>query len=181
MEPGFALARLAHARRRLLPRRKVDHAGQGARREDGADHEQRQDHRAQTQGFAARPRGDRQHVHEQEGAGSVLREGNRGRPQDRRHVLAARESHHDEGVPPHRVWPLREDLLQGRFRQARRLVRRTGRERQQRHGQPVRQDLHAAAEQAGRDQARPARLPRVPSRTGHGGFRQGHHQLPLAQ
>ncbi len=43
MEPGFALARLAHARRRLLSRREVDDPGQGARREDGADHQERQD------------------------------------------------------------------------------------------------------------------------------------------
>ena len=56
-----------HARR-LLSRRKVDDAGQGARREDGTDHPQRQDHRAQAADQAARPRGDRQHVHEQEGA-----------------------------------------------------------------------------------------------------------------
>ena len=38
----------------------------------------------------------------------------------------------------------REDLLQGRLRQARQAVRRTGRQRQQRHGRSVRQDRHAA-------------------------------------
>jgi isocitrate dehydrogenase len=50
---------------------------------------------------------------------SLLRKRNRRRTQDRRDVLAAREGHDDEGVAPHRVRPLREDLLQGRVRQAR--------------------------------------------------------------
>ena len=106
---------------------------------------------------------------------------NRRRAQDRRDVLAARQGHDDEGVAPHRVRPLREDLLQGRVRQTRRAVQGAGRQRQQRHGRPVHQDRHAAAKQAGRDQARPARLPRAPPRAGHGGLGQGHHQLPLAQ
>ena len=54
VEPGVALARLAHAPRRLLSRRKVDDAGQGPRREDGTDHEERQGHRAQAEGVPAR-------------------------------------------------------------------------------------------------------------------------------
>ena len=41
--------------------------------------------------------------------------GNRRRTQDRRDVLAAREGHDDEGVAPHRVRPLREDLLSDAF------------------------------------------------------------------
>ena len=111
----------------------------------------------------------------------ILRKGDRRRAQVRRDVLAARQGHHDEGVAPHRVRPLREDLLQGRVRQARQAVRRAGRQRQQRHGQPVRQDRHPAAEQAGRNQERSARLPRTPPRAGDGGLGQGHHQLPFAQ
>jgi isocitrate dehydrogenase len=91
------------------------------------------------------------------------------------------EGHDDEGVAPDRLRPLRAHLLQGRLRQARQAVRRAGRERQQRHGEPVRQDRHAAAVAAGRDQARPACLPGEPSGAGHGRLGQGHHQLPLAQ
>ena len=125
MEPGLALARLAHAPRRLLPRRKVDDAGQGARREDGADHQERQGHRAQAEGVAAGARGDRLHVHEQEGAARILRAADPGRAQDRRDVLAAREGHHDEGVAPHRVRPLRQDLLPRGLREARRSCSRS--------------------------------------------------------
>ena len=62
-----------HAARRLLPRREVDDAGPGAQREDGADHQERQDHRAQARGHAGRRRRHRQHVHEQEGPVRVLR------------------------------------------------------------------------------------------------------------
>ena len=47
----------------------------------------------------------------------------RGRPQDRRDVLAARQGDDDEGLAPDRVRPLRADLLQGRVRQARQAVR----------------------------------------------------------
>ena len=47
------------------------------------------------------------HVHEQEGAGRLLRRADRGRAQDRRDVLAARQGDDDEGVAPHRVRPLR--------------------------------------------------------------------------
>jgi monomeric isocitrate dehydrogenase len=43
----------------------------GARREDGADHQERQDHRAQAQGRCRRDH--RLHVHEQEGAVRLLR------------------------------------------------------------------------------------------------------------
>ena len=117
--PGLAHARVAHAARRLLPRREVDDAGPRARRQDGADHQERQDDRAQAQGLAARRRDHRHHVHEQEGAVRLLRRADRGRAQDRRDVLAARQGDDDEGVAPHRLRPLREDLLQGRVRQAR--------------------------------------------------------------
>ncbi len=48
----------------------------------------------------------------------VLRAADRGRVQDRRDVLAARQGDDDEGQPPHRLRPLREGLLQGRVRQA---------------------------------------------------------------
>ena len=56
----------------------------------------------------------------------------RGRLQDRRDVLAARQGHDDEGVAPHRLRPCGQGLLQGRVRQAPEGVRRTGRQRQQR-------------------------------------------------
>jgi hypothetical protein len=88
-------------------------------------HPQRQDHRAQTQGGAQGRRGHRQHVHEQEGAGRVLRKRDRRRLQDRRDVLAARQGHHDEGLAPHRVRPLRAHFLQGRLCQARQTVRQS--------------------------------------------------------
>ena len=68
----------------------------------------------------------------------------RGRVQDRRDVLAARQGDDDEGQPPHRVRPLREGLLQGRVRQAPGGARRTGCERQQRNGRPLQQDRVAA-------------------------------------
>ncbi len=108
-------------------------------------------------------------------------ERDRRRPQDRRDVLAARQGDDDEGLAPDRLRPLRQDLLQGRLRQARQAVRRTRRQRQQRHGQPLRQDRHAAGIEARRDHARPARLPRAPAGTGDGRLGQGHHQLPFAQ
>ena len=43
---------------------------------------------------------------EQEGAARLLRGADRGRLQDRRDVLAARQGHDDEGLAPHRVRPL---------------------------------------------------------------------------
>ncbi len=49
----------------------------------------------------------------------LLRRADRGRAQDRRDVLAARQGDHDEGLAPDRVRPRREGLLQGRLRQAR--------------------------------------------------------------
>ncbi len=45
-----------------------------------------------------RRRRHRQHVHEQEGALRLLRGADGGRLQDRRHVLAARQGHDDEGL-----------------------------------------------------------------------------------
>ena len=62
-----------------------------------------------------------------------------GRVRNRRAVLAACQGHDDEGQSSHRVRPRGQDLLQGRVRQASGAVRRTGRQRQQRHGRPVRQ------------------------------------------
>ena len=66
----------------------------------------------------------------------VLRARDRGRAQDRRDVLAARQGDDDEGVAPHRVRPLRQDLLPDAF-EKHGAVRRAGRQRQQRHGHPV--------------------------------------------
>jgi len=43
-------ARVAHASRRLLSRRKIHHARQGPRRKNGVGHQERQDDCAQTQG-----------------------------------------------------------------------------------------------------------------------------------
>ena len=74
----------------------------------------------------------------------VLRRADRGRVQDRRDVLAARQGDDDEGQPSDRVRPLREGLLQGRLRQAPGGARRAGCERQQRHGRPLQQDRVAA-------------------------------------
>ena len=45
----------------------------------------------------------------------------------------------------------------------------------------LQQDRVAAGIATRRDHPRPARLPRAPSRAGHGGFGQGNHQLPFAQ
>ncbi len=128
-----------------------------------------------------RRRRHREHVHEQEGPRRVLRAADRGRVQDRRDVLAARQGHDDEGQPPHRLRPLREGLLQGRLRQAPGGARRTGRERQQRNGRPLQQDRVAAVVPARGDHQGHPRRPRAPARAGHGGFGQGHHQLPLAE
>ena len=72
------------------------------------------------------------HLHEQEGAVRVLRRADRGRLQDRRDVLAARQGDDDEGFAPHRVRPRGEGLLQGGLRQASEGARRTRRQRQQR-------------------------------------------------
>ena len=83
--------------------------------------------------------------------------------------------------PPHRLRPRRQDLLQGRLRQAPGAVRRTRRQRQQRTGRPLQQDRVAARVAARRDHPRPARLPRAPARAGDGRFGQGHHQLSFAQ
>ena len=106
VEPGVAHPRGAHARRRLLPRRKVDDAATGARDvQDGTGHQERQDDRAEAEGRAARRRDHRQHVHEQEGAVRVLRGADGGRAQDRRDVLAARQGDDDEGVAPDRLRP----------------------------------------------------------------------------
>ena len=104
----------------------------------------RRDDRAQARDVAGRRRRHREHVHEQEGPVRVLRRADRGRVQDRRDVLAARQGDDDEGQPPHRVRPLREGLLQGRVRQAPGGARRTGCERQQRNGRPLQQDRGAA-------------------------------------
>ena len=65
MGAGVAHARVAHAKRRLLPRREVDDAGPRARREDGADHQKRQDAGPEAQGRAAGRRDHRLDVHEQ--------------------------------------------------------------------------------------------------------------------
>ena len=178
---GLAHACGDHEARRLLPRREVDDAGPGARREDGAEDQERRDDRAQARGLAGRRRRHRLHVHEQEGAVRLLRRADRRRLQDRRDVLTARQGDHDEGVAPHRVRPRGEDLLQGRLRQAPEAVRRAGCRRQQRPVRSLRQDRVAARLAARRDHPRPARLPRAPARAGHGGFGQGHHQLPLTQ
>jgi isocitrate dehydrogenase len=126
--------------RRLLSRREVDDAGQGARRAHGAGHQGRQDH-------VLKPKVSLQ-------AGEIIdsmfmskkallefyeeRDGRRA--QDRRDVLAARQGHDDEGLAPDRVRPRRAHLLQGGLREARQAVRRAGRQRQQRHGHAVRQD-----------------------------------------
>jgi hypothetical protein len=66
-------------------------------------------------------------------------------------------------------------------RSTRQAVRRAGRQRQQRHWRPVRQDRLAADFQAGRDHPRHARVPRAASGAGDGRFRQGHHQPARAQ
>ena len=55
MGAGLAHARVAHAQRRLLPRREVDDARPRARRQDGADHQERQDAGAEAQGRRCRP------------------------------------------------------------------------------------------------------------------------------
>ena len=144
MEPGLAHARRDDEGRRLLPRREVDDARHGAQRPHGARHARRQDAGAEAEGVAARWRDHRQHVHEQEGAVRLLRAADGGRAQDRRDVLAARQGDDDEGLAPDRLRPRRQDLLQGGIREARRAVRRARRQRQQRHGEPVRQDRHAA-------------------------------------
>ena len=93
---------------------------------------------------AAGRRDHRQHVHEQEGAVRLLRRTDGRRAQDRRDAVAAREGHDDEGLAPDRLRSRGEDLLQGRLREARQAVRRTGRERQQRPRQSVRQARNAA-------------------------------------
>ena len=67
--------------RRLLPRREVDDAGPRARRQDGADHQERQDDRAEAQGLAAGRRDHRLDVHEQKALLRVLRARDRGRAQ----------------------------------------------------------------------------------------------------
>ena len=72
MEPGVAHTRGHHAGRRLLPRREVHDAGQGARCPAGAGHQARRNRGAQAGGAPARRRGHGQHVHEQEGALRLL-------------------------------------------------------------------------------------------------------------
>ena len=96
-------------------------------------------------------------------------------------VLAARQGDDDEGLAPDRVRPLRADLLQGCIREARQAVRGTRRQRQQRHGRPVRQAGPAARSAARTGHTRPARLPRASTRAGDGRLGQGDHELPLAQ
>ena len=68
----------------------------------------RRNGRAQAGGRARRRRHHRQHVHEPQGAVRVLRTADRGRLQDRRDVLSARQGDDDEGQPPDRLRPLRE-------------------------------------------------------------------------
>ena len=179
--PGVAHPRGNHEGRRLLPRREVDDPGPRPHGADGAEDQGRQDDRAQARDRAGRRRRHRIHVHEQEGARRVLRAADRGRVQDRRDVLTARQGDHDEGQPPHRLRPLREGLLQGGVREAPGRARRTGRERQQRNGRPLQQDREAAVVPARADHSGHPRRPRAPARVGHGGFGQGNHQLPLAE
>ena len=145
MEPGLAHARRDDEGRRLLPRREVDDARPGARRPHGAGHAR-----------AARPWCSSRRC--RCSAGEIIdsmfmskkalcdfyEAADGGRAQDRRDVLAARQGDDDEGLAPDRLRPRGQDLLQGRVRQARRAVRQAGRQRQQRHGQPVRQDRRAA-------------------------------------
>jgi len=66
-------------------------------------------------------------------------------------------------------------------RQAPGAVRRTGRQRQQRAVRSLRQDRVAACIATRRNHPRPARLPRAPSRTGHGGLGKGNLELPFPQ
>ena len=62
------------------------------------------------------------------------------------------------------------------------LFEERGRQRQQRHGRSLQQDRQAAAEPAGRDQARPARAATSTARNWRWSTQvEGHHQLPLAE
>ena len=140
-----------------------------------------EDDRAQAGGGARRRRHHRQHVHEPQGAVRLLRAADRGRLQDRRDVLAARQGDDDEGQPPHRLRPCGEGLLQGRVRQAPEGARRARRQRQQRDVRSVRQDRDAACVAARGDHPGHPRRPRAPPRAGHGRFGKGHHELPLTQ
>ena len=145
------------------------------------DHE-RQDDRAQAEGGAGRRRRHRQHVHEQEGAVRVLRASRWRTPRKNGvmfslHVKATMMKVSHPIVFGHCVQVFYKDA----FAKHGEAVRRARRQRQQRHGRPLRQDRDAARVAARRDHRRPARLPRAPPRAGDGRFGQGHHQLPLAQ
>ena len=155
---------------------------QRARRQDGADHQERQDHRAQAQGLAAGRRDHRLDVHEQEGAAasstsSEIEDAHKTGVMFSLHVKATMMKVSHPIVFGHCVRIFYKEA----FEKHGKLFDEPGRERQQRHGRPVQQDRHAARVAARRDHARPARLPRAPARAGDGRFGQGHHQLPFAQ
>ena len=105
----------------------------------------------------------------------------RGRAQDRRDVLAARQGDDDEGLAPDRVRPLRAIFYKEAFEKHGKLFDELG--VNVNNGMVNLYDKIATLpqSQAGRDQARPARLPRAPARAGDGRLGQGHHQLPFAQ
>jgi isocitrate dehydrogenase len=100
--------------------------------------------------------------------------------QDRRDVLAARQGHHDEGLAPHRVRPLRAIFYKEAFAKHAKLFASWASTSTTAWSICTTRSP-ACPRAAGRDQGRPARLPRAPPRAGHGRLGQGHHQLPLAQ
>ena len=146
------------------------------RRAHGPRHQERQDRRAAALGAAARGRGDRQHVHEQEGAVRLLREGARALQEARPAVLAARQGDDDEGLAPDRVRPRGAGVLQGPVRQARQAVRRARRQRQQRLRQRAGEDQDPAGGQARGDRGRHQGLRGEAAAPVDGRFGQGHQQ-----
>ena len=151
-----------------------------ARSAHGTDRQGRQDHRAQAEAVAARRRDHRFHVHEQEGAVRLLRKGTGRLPRGRHPVLAARQGDDDEGFAPDRLRPLRQDLLQGRLREARKTVQELG--INVNNGMV---DLYEKIKSCRNPSATRSSVTCTPARStvraGHGRLGQGHHQLPFAE
>ncbi len=155
---------------------------QGRQREHRVVRQGRQPDGAEGKDRAAGRRDHRRRGDEQEGAGQLRRRADRGREEAGRAVLAASESHHDEGLRPDHVRRGGQRVLQGRAGQARRRAQAARLRSEQRHRRPVRahrrrcrSDQQAAIEadiEAEYAQA---------SGAGDGQFRQGHHQPARAQ
>mmetsp|Transcript_13231 Transcript_13231/g.33991 ORF Transcript_13231/g.33991 Transcript_13231/m.33991 type:complete len:230 (-) Transcript_13231:1455-2144(-) len=170
-----------HVRRRLLRQRAEPRDGRRRLSERDAGGRRRQPQRAEGGHQAAGGRGGRRHAHVGSRAARVLRGGAGGQRLQGPHDVAAHEGDDDEGVGPHRVWALREGVLQGGVGQVRRAAGGAPCEPQQRPGRRLRKARRPPAAGGGGGGAGGGLQLPEPAGPGHGEQRQGHHQPARAQ